>query len=826
MSTTQSHIQVTTETPHSLEHQQSRLPMNPMLRQQQGMPHLPSGMMLGSQHFLPAQQPPGQQVQAQPHMALLQNNPNSNPPLSLFPGAQSNLPGHNPAQLQSLQMQQANSAHRKQTNALLQQAQIAQGIVSNQGGLSLGSQMNGSLHSQFALGFPGGMMPQQQQGQNAQIRRVVSQPAAMNQTTSNLGAMPTAGGPIGGMGMGGPQMTTHLRQQQHQMGLRMQAQPPQQPMSGQMSPEVMALRQSHPQGNVGMAPNVARTSSAQQLMGNLAQPPSITQGHPGGMPQGLPNSFQNSMTMPHQHQQNPIAASPRPGSRHQPHTPGSMPMTNPVPSQGSRARSTENSMIMNFSNPSFPQNITPNPRMPTGNSTFTYPSPTASQEMGQPMSGGLMNPGGPSNQANFALTTTPAQQFEQMHQRNGENFTSHFNVPMQANAPPRPPSQAQHPSLPLSQQPHHHSPHHQSDQVNGHVPQPQRPQSQPQPGPLPSQQPSHPRTPRVSQTQLPNAGLAQAGRLQTGPPQHPAPPPPQQQQPPSQPQLPPQPSLLGQPLQRPPGANAVAPSALPVTGAPSNPSQPGASQSQAAVQRPPALTQHPVGSGQGLIRLLQFSGILSVESKVKLRLEYWDQIVDEYFTRDSQLKLTLWKDNQRNEAKPFEIGVPILPRFFLVTHQSGVKSMNLSLDGARERIYAPGHAVVECVSAVWTYKYTNGYTITLRGPLTAHVLIVPNSSQPPTSTAQAQPPWSLKFDQIQFDANFHDKYISLEAIQGPHITETPRLRNAAVNGTPSDDKKYEEPRIIIDRAVIPGEPVNAFGIPQATMRCLEVCILY
>ena len=51
-----------------------------------------------------------------------------------------------------------------------------------------------------------------------------------------------------------------------------------------------------------------------------------------------------------------------------------------------------------------------------------------------------------------------------------------------------------------------------------------------------------------------------------------------------------------------------------------------------------------------------------------------------------------------------EIGAPIFPRFFLVTTQSGVKSLTLSLDGAREWIYGPGHFVVECVAAVWTYK--------------------------------------------------------------------------------------------------------------------------
>jgi hypothetical protein len=215
------------------------------------------------------------------------------------------------------------------------------------------------------------------------------------------------------------------------------------------------------------------------------------------------------------------------------------------------------------------------------------------------------------------------------------------------------------------------------------------------------------------------------------------------------------------------------------------------------------------------------------------------------------MKVTLWKDNQRNEAKPFgtlvsrplatpvalisdyitdpEIGVPILPRFFLVTTQSGVKSMTLSLDGARERLVSQQHAIVECVSAVWTYKYNNGYTVTLRGPMTVHVIIIPIAGP-----AQAQQnSITLRFDHFQFDANTHEKYISLDSIVGQRAIEspkTPRVRNAPTpspNGASSsqraeEDRQWEEPRVLIDHASIPGEPVNAFGIPQATMRCLEV----
>lgn len=37
----------------------------------------------------------------------------------------------------------------------------------------------------------------------------------------------------------------------------------------------------------------------------------------------------------------------------------------------------------------------------------------------------------------------------------------------------------------------------------------------------------------------------------------------------------------------------------------------------------------------------------------RLCLEHWKDVVNEYFTERAKVKITLWKDNQRNEAKPF-----------------------------------------------------------------------------------------------------------------------------------------------------------------------------
>ncbi|KAJ8085981.1 hypothetical protein PM082_004800 [Marasmius tenuissimus] len=167
---------------------------------------------------------------------------------------------------------------------------------------------------------------------------------------------------------------------------------------------------------------------------------------------------------------------------------------------------------------------------------------------------------------------------------------------------------------------------------------------------------------------------------------------------------------------------------------------------------------HLVGHGEGLVRLLQFSGALATENRMhKQRLVWWNDIVQEYFTPTATSKYTVWKDNQRREAKVFEINVPVLPRYFLTMAQSGVKSMSLALNGVRERLFDYGHAIVECVSAVWTYHYDNGYNVLLKGPMTVHVVI---TVDPPT-IRDRNSECRLKFENFEFEAKTHEKFVAL-----------------------------------------------------------------
>ncbi|KAF8345625.1 LIM-domain binding protein-domain-containing protein [Amanita rubescens] len=400
------------------------------------------------------------------------------------------------------------------------------------------------------------------------------------------------------------------------------------------------------------------------------------------------------------------------------------------------------------------------------NAQYSY-SPIQNSNIPPSMPGSMINPtGGTPTRAGFQLT--PAQQLEQMSAPQ-DTFVSPSNI-----QPPRPPYQPNlHPSLqpPFQLRFHQQSSPRQNDPIAA--------QSQ-----RPSWMPLAPTNPQLVHPSIGSGPVNIAPRL----PQ--------------------------QPL-APQGLSGASPS-LPAT---------DPSDNNFAVQ-PRANMVPGLGSGQGIQRLLQFSAILASDSPNKLHRSWWEECIKEYFTPTAIMKIVLWKNNQREEAKPFEIGVPILPRFFQVTTQSGVKSMTMSLDGARElsSTRGPNHCFIECLSAIWTYHYNNGYTVTLKGPMTAHVVVSQSASATTDITASFQSGQRhLKFESLEFEVGQHDKFISVDTLMNLRSSNSTIVQ--PINGMQlqqDEGSKWEEPRILVERSLIPEEPINAFGIPQATMRCLEL----
>ncbi|KAL1747807.1 LIM-domain binding protein, partial [Schizophyllum fasciatum] len=136
-----------------------------------------------------------------------------------------------------------------------------------------------------------------------------------------------------------------------------------------------------------------------------------------------------------------------------------------------------------------------------------------------------------------------------------------------------------------------------------------------------------------------------------------------------------------------------------------------------------------LNAGAGVIRVSQFSGMLAVESKAKkFSLLWWTRLIKDYFVRTAEFKLTLL-DYDSNSRRVFRIPFHVMPRFFQTTALAGNYSSYFTLPGLRERVMTqvtastPGHIIVECAEALWTFRYECGWMVNLKGPMTCHIRV-------------------------------------------------------------------------------------------------------
>ncbi|TRM68624.1 LIM-domain binding protein-domain-containing protein [Schizophyllum amplum] len=274
-----------------------------------------------------------------------------------------------------------------------------------------------------------------------------------------------------------------------------------------------------------------------------------------------------------------------------------------------------------------------------------------------------------------------------------------------------------------------------------------------------------------------------------------------------------------------------------------------------------------LNAGAGVIRLSQFSGMMAVESETKKSsLKWWTKLISEYFVPSAFWKFTLF-DYDSNSRRVFNIPYHVLPQFFLTTAEAGNHSSTFTLPGLRERVMTqvtptiPGHIILECADAIWTWRYKCGWIVNLKGPMTIHIRVgwrgqqsgiipgVPPPPVPPQPNAKPlegsfESDFELKFAHVQFDALDTERYVRRDHIEGSVMPEVPRPppappsaygENLAPDGTttmqppPPPDNSFYRPKDSWDTPVIqmqtvtmPADPVNGFGIPQPAMRTLEL----
>lgn len=121
------------------------------------------------------------------------------------------------------------------------------------------------------------------------------------------------------------------------------------------------------------------------------------------------------------------------------------------------------------------------------------------------------------------------------------------------------------------------------------------------------------------------------------------------------------------------------------------------------------------------------------------------------------------------------------------------------------------------VDAVQGTKVEPGLGLGASGSASGNGAVAGMSGSPSGSSTAAQTPKTPRLKNSNASAS----------TSGSTGGQTPVMNGVTVKteqgqGQGQEEKWEESSRVVYERVSLPSEPVNAFGIPQATMRCLEV----
>ena len=166
----------------------------------------------------------------------------------------------------------------------------------------------------------------------------------------------------------------------------------------------------------------------------------------------------------------------------------------------------------------------------------------------------------------------------------------------------------------------------------------------------------------------------------------------------------------------------------------------------------------------------------------------------------------------------------------------GIQDLNISFHNPKET--PDGASIRVKVDAAWMFTYSSGYTVTLSGPL--EVVIHPMFPAPESNGASSP---HMRFSVIRFAVINVDKKIDCKAIEGQRSAGEPGLgyenfkkgrpiRLTDIDGgSPSmgvtaTRNPNTQSWIEIERAKLPPDPVNEYGIPHSLHVCLDVSLHY
>ncbi|KAL5335275.1 LIM-domain binding protein-domain-containing protein [Aspergillus crustosus] len=373
-----------------------------------------------------------------------------------------------------------------------------------------------------------------------------------------------------------------------------------------------------------------------------------------------------------------------------------------------------------------------------------------------------------------------AQQNQQAQQQQNAALQPGQHTPQQR---PAPQPQSVHEAQSVTPQPQAGPPPHQGSATP--QPNPQAPSSQP-----PQQQPvvtqGQP-TPNLAPQQLPqNQQQQQSQQQQQQQQQH------QQQGQSQQAQSQPQQQPQAQPGQQHPGQQQ---------GQQQHPMTAQEAQAKAQQQNAALMLQQQrmAMRGQAILCLGNFAEQLSAfQTRGEATdLGYWSTFVDRFYAPNGVLRQGVY--NPQAGSKQFEISTPALARYYLTQFTSGIRQIQMLVEGARERESPNGGHIVECPKASFIYWFTNDTQLFSTGTLRAHF------------------DFQNKIEMLDIVVMNHTEYLPRSQVLALEVDQKQSPKVTKNMGKRAQQKQPPQPAI-----TLPESMVTSNGVPTAVMSFLEV----
>lgn len=92
-------------------------------------------------------------------------------------------------------------------------------------------------------------------------------------------------------------------------------------------------------------------------------------------------------------------------------------------------------------------------------------------------------------------------------------------------------------------------------------------------------------------------------------------------------------------------------------------------------------------------------------------LQYWQAFVERFYSPGGVLRQGVY--NPQAGSKQFEISTPALARYYWTQFNSGIKHIQMIVEGARERDLPNGGHIVESPRTSFIYWFTNDCQVRL-----------------------------------------------------------------------------------------------------------------